>query len=76
LYFLFDDICPDRYIYYMELVSAKEAARILGVTDRRVRAIIKSGHLPARKIGGGWVIAKAHLKLVEDRKPGRPKQRD
>jgi excisionase family DNA binding protein len=60
----------------MELISCQEAAEILGISKRRVLALINSGHLPAKKVGRQWVIVRDHLKLVEDRKPGRPKQKD
>jgi excisionase family DNA binding protein len=53
----------------MQLVSIQEAAPQLGVGPRRVRALIKQGRLPARKIGSQWVV---ELDGVPARPPGRP----
>ena len=54
------------------IYSTGKAASALGVTPRRVLALIQSGRLPAIKIGRDWVIKKIDLKLVSIRKPGRP----
>ncbi len=54
------------------LLSTNEAAQKLGVTSIRVRAMIRDGNLPAKKIGRDYVINESDLKLVIDRKPGRP----
>lgn len=56
----------------MKLLSAKQAGKILGVNDSRVRQLILAKRLPAIKIGDSWVIQEKDLKLVADRKPGRP----
>jgi len=39
-----------------EWITAKEAARILNVTDRRVRQLIHEGRLEARKKGNLWLV--------------------
>ena len=54
------------------LLSTNEVAEKLGVTSIRVRAMIRNDQLPAQKIGRDYVIKESDLKLVEDRKPGRP----
>ena len=58
--------------------TVDEAARMLGVTQRRVRALIESGHLAAEKVGGIWLVDEASLKrrLSEgvDKRGGRPKK--
>jgi excisionase family DNA binding protein len=56
----------------IKLISAKEASKKLGIDDSRVRVLIREGRLPAQKIGRTWVIDPKDLKLVKDRKPGRP----
>lgn len=56
----------------MELLTTKQAAERLGVHRSRVHALIKAGRLPAEKFGNVYVIKESDLKLVEDRKPGRP----
>ena len=56
----------------MKLLSAKQAGKKLGVNDSRVRQLILAKRLPAIKIGDSWVIQEKDLKLVANRKPGRP----
>lgn len=56
----------------MRLLTTKEVAEHLGVTVPRVHALIKAGRLPAEKMGRDVFIKESDLKLVEDRKPGRP----
>jgi excisionase family DNA binding protein len=56
----------------MNLLTTKEVAERLGVTQQRVQAMIKDGRLPAQKMGRDWFVNEEDLKLVEDRKPGRP----
>ena len=55
-----------------DLITSKEASEELGVSVRRVLAIIKAGKLPAHKLGRDWVIRRSDLNLVRVRKPGRP----
>ena len=56
----------------MNMLTTKEAGDKLGVTVQRVHALIKNGRLPAQKMGRDYFIKESDLKLVEDRKPGRP----
>ena len=56
----------------MKLISTAEAAEKLGVHITRVQVLIREGRLPAQMIGGSYVINEDDLKLVADRKPGRP----
>ncbi len=56
----------------MGLISSAEAAERLGVHITRVQVLIREGRLPAQKIGRTYVVNEDDLKLVEDRKPGRP----
>lgn len=58
----------------MEFLTTKEVADKLGVTIRRVQAMIESGRLPATKFGRDYMIREKDLKLVEDRKAGRPRK--
>jgi excisionase family DNA binding protein len=55
-----------------ELLTTVEAARELGVSPVRVRALIAARRLPARKIGPVWTIARGDLARVAIRRPGRP----
>ena len=54
-------------------LTTKQAAKILNVTPRRVRALINAGRLPAEKHGRDWAIKPKDLELVKVRKPGRPR---
>ena len=54
------------------LITTKEAAEKLGVTMRRVTALIKEGRLPSQQIGREHLINADDLALVRERKPGRP----
>lgn len=58
----------------MGLISTKEAAERLGVHRSRVLVLIKSGRLPARRVGTTWVIDEADLELpsVRERRTGYP----
>jgi excisionase family DNA binding protein len=57
---------------FMGLISTSEAAERLGVHITRVQVLIREGRLPAQKIGRTYVIDEDDLRLVEDRKVGRP----
>ena len=55
-----------------DFITTKEAAKKLGVTVRRVQALIKAGRLSAQKMGRDWIIRKTDLDKVRVRQPGRP----
>ena len=44
----------------------------MGVHITRVQVLIREGRLPAQRIGRTYVVNEDDLKLVADRKPGRP----
>jgi excisionase family DNA binding protein len=54
------------------MLTTEETAARLQVTGARVRAMIRDGRLPAQKFGHVHMIKEADLKLVENRKTGRP----
>jgi excisionase family DNA binding protein len=56
----------------MRLLSTREVAGRLGVSILRVQQLIWAERLPAQKVGRDYVINESDLKLVENRKPGRP----
>lgn len=56
----------------MEYLTTAEVARELGVTVRRVQAMVKAGRLPASRFGRSLMIRRADLSRVRDRRPGRP----
>ena len=55
-------------------VSVAEAARALGVSDRRIRALIRAGALAAQHVGGRWLVSRADVEQRARRRgrPGRP----
>lgn len=57
----------------MKLLGTNEAATRLGVSTRRVRALIVEGKLQATYVGGGYVIEESALDAVKVYgKAGRP----
>ena len=50
----------------MKLLSVKEAAEKLGVSDRRVRALITTGKLTAMRVANAYVIQESDLKSVTE----------
>jgi excisionase family DNA binding protein len=55
-----------------EMLTTKEVAERLKVSQSRVRALIKAGRLPSQQFGRDHLIRETDLMLVENRKPGRP----
>src|SRR5688572_5185530 len=51
-------------------LSAREAAGVLGVSERTVRRAIARGDLPATKCGGVYRLAAADLAAYRQRPPG------
>jgi len=58
----------------MKIITTTEAARRLGVTTTRVRALIEAKRLKAFKYGREWLIDPKDLEAVKDRKVGRPRK--
>jgi excisionase family DNA binding protein len=56
-------------------ITTAQAAKALGITRGRVQVLIKTGRLPAQRIGIQYLIRPADLALVRDRPPGRPKKK-
>lgn len=58
----------------MDYMSVTEAANLLGVTDRRVRAMITDGLLEAHRVGGRWLMTGSEVARTKSvrRRPGRP----
>ena len=57
-----------------DLLGVDEAAHILGISADRMRVLLRTSRLPARKVAGRWVIAGPDLALVGQRPPGRPRR--
>lgn len=58
----------------MDQLTTKQASEILGVSRRRVIALIEQGKLKARKFSNVYMIAPKDLEAVRKRKNGRPEQ--
>lgn len=56
------------------MMTTAQAAARLGVAVRTIQAWIKSGRLPARKMGRDWFIAEADLETFSPPPQGRPPQ--
>jgi len=54
------------------MLTTPEVAERLNVSIRRVQALIEAGRLPSQQYGRDHLVKEADLKLVENRKPGRP----
>jgi excisionase family DNA binding protein len=57
-----------------KLLSVKDAAAVLELSEQRIKQLIYEERLQAEKIGNQWIIAEADLEAVKDRQTGRPKK--
>lgn len=55
-----------------EFLTTSQVAEKLGVSLRRVQALIADGRLPSMQIGREHLIKESDIKLVENRTVGRP----
>jgi excisionase family DNA binding protein len=57
-----------------ELIDIREAAGLLGISPRRVRAMVQAGDLPARRVGGQWLLNRVDVQhpRAANRSAGRP----
>lgn len=55
------------------VVTTSEAAKIMGVSRRRVIAYIESGQLPAERFGLAYTIQLTDIKRLKRRPAGRPR---
>lgn len=58
----------------MNLLTTKEVAKRLGISVQRVQELIKKGRLPAEKPARDYFVKESDLRLVKNRKPGRPRK--
>lgn len=59
-----------RYYKNMEMYSTKEAARLMGISEQRVRQLLADGRIKGKKLDGTWVV----LKLGYEVKHNYPKR--
>ncbi len=57
-----------------DALPASDAARLLGLSLQRVRALVAEGELPARKLAGRWFVDRSAVerRLREPKLAGRP----
>ncbi|MDQ3253208.1 MAG: helix-turn-helix domain-containing protein [Acidobacteriota bacterium] len=55
-----------------KLLSTTEVAARLGLSVPRIQTFIWEGRLPAQKVGRSYAVDEDDLKLVGNRKTGRP----
>src|ERR1043165_5329796 len=67
-------ISQNAILWAMKIITTAEAARRLGVTTNRVRAMIRAKRLKSFKFGREWLIDPKDLDAVKDRKVGRPRK--
>ena len=58
----------------MAKITTNDAAARLGITPRRVLAMIRAGRLKAARLGPIWTIDERQLATLADRRPGRPRK--
>lgn len=58
----------------MDFLTTKEAATIIGVSQKMVQSLIRRGRLPAQKIGRDWMIRREDVENHERGKGGRPRR--
>jgi hypothetical protein len=55
----------------MNEMSVKSAADLLGLSEQRVRALLKVGRIDGHKLGSAWIV-EGRADLAEPRPSGRP----
>jgi excisionase family DNA binding protein len=58
-----------------DVLTTTEAAKRLGLSAVRVRALCEAGELPARKVGRDWLIELEAIVSFERKPPGWPRGR-
>ena len=56
-----------------ERLTVLQAAKLLGLSTARVRALCAQARIPADKIGRDWIISEA--RILPGRPAGRPRKR-
>lgn len=55
-----------------KLLSVKDAAEALKLSEQRIKQLIYDEKLKAEKVGNQWIILESDLQLIENRQTGRP----
>lgn len=67
-----DDFRYRFAVHDLGLLTTDEVATMLGISRRRVEALIEAKRLPADKISRDWLIRSEDVEFVKERRPGRP----
>ena len=56
------------------MLSVQDAAKRLGVSGARIRAMLKTGQLDGDKVGSTWVVSETSVaaRIANGSRPGRP----
>jgi len=60
----------------MNRLTISEVAKLKGVSRQRIFALIKSGRIPAEKVGVQWLIREREARLWQPQAAGRPRRDD
>lgn len=55
-----------------KLLSVKDAAEVLQLSEQRIKQLIYEERLQAEKVGNQWIIFESDLEAVKERQTGRP----
>lgn len=55
-----------------KLLSVKDAAEALKLSEQRIKQLIYEERLPAEKVGNQWIVFESDLEAVKERPTGRP----
>ena len=58
------------------MLTTKEAAQVLGISPRRVNALIEAGTLKAQRFGRAWMVDEAAVNERLQNKPGSGRPKD
>src|SRR5688500_10694486 len=58
-----------------DLISVVDASRILNISRVSVGNNIRTGRLPARRVGRSYVLKRSDVEAFEPPSPGRPRKR-
>lgn len=59
-----------------KLLSVKDAAEALELSEQRIKQLIYEGRLQAEKVGNQWIILDTSLEAVAERPTGRPSKKE
>ena len=57
-----------------ELISTTQAGKLLGVSQRQAARLAENGALPAQKVANRWLVKRADVLALKERRDGVPAQ--